>query len=159
MTNRLFHSSRHPRSTVTLARLLGWFSIGLGLAELTAPRQVGRPIGMEDRAILLRLYGLREIAQGLGILLSRDPKPWVWARVAGDALDVGTLVSGSQARPRNLAAAMGTLTAVALVDLYCARRLSPMPVREPRRLADYRTRSGFPRPPEQMRGAASNRVN
>ena len=31
-----------------LARRLGWFSIGLGLAQITAPRSVARMIGVDD---------------------------------------------------------------------------------------------------------------
>ena len=154
--HHLSRSSRHPEATLRLARMLGWFSIGLGVAELLAPRQVGSTVGMEERARLVRLYGGREIAQGLGILLARDPAPWVWARVAGDALDMGTLVTASRARPKDVAVALGVLATIGLVDLYCARRLTPMPVQDPERLADYRSRSGFPRPPEQMRGKGTN---
>lgn len=31
----------------------------------------------------MRLYGLREIATGVGILIAWDRKPWMWRRVAG----------------------------------------------------------------------------
>lgn len=149
-------SSRHPDATLRLARMLGWASLGLGVAELLAPRQVGRATGMDERMQLVRLYGAREVVQGLGILLARDPAPWVWARLAGDALDLGTVLAASRQRPGNLAAAIGVLTAIGLVDLYCARRITPMPVHDPERLADYRGRSGFPRPIDEMRGIAAN---
>ena len=33
---------------------LGWFSIGLGLAEIVAGREIGRSLGMEDRSWLIR---------------------------------------------------------------------------------------------------------
>src|SRR5690606_29940242 len=32
------------------ARMLGWFSLGLGIAELAAPRAVARAIGLDGRA-------------------------------------------------------------------------------------------------------------
>src|SRR3954453_22135368 len=75
----------------SLARGLGWFSIGLGALELCAPRALTRALGMPGSEALVQGYGLREIASGVGILASRDPAPWVWSRVAGDALDLGTL--------------------------------------------------------------------
>lgn len=150
------HSPRHPDATLKLARFLGWFSIGLGLAELLAPRQVGRAIGMDDQSGLVRLYGGREIVQGVGILLAKDPSPWILARVAGDVLDMGTVAAGSRAGSRKLVGALAVLAAVGLVDLYCARRLTPMRVSDPEKLAEYRGRSGFPRPAEEMRGVAAN---
>ena len=63
-----------PRPTHTLARGLGWFSIGLGLAELLAPAQGRRFLGMEEHTGLIRAYGAREIATGIGIL-TQDADP------------------------------------------------------------------------------------
>ena len=87
-------SRRSRRSADALARGLGWFSLGLGLAELIAPRLLGRALGMERQSGLLQAYGVREIATGLGILMSRDPTPWICGRIAGDALDLATLAAG-----------------------------------------------------------------
>ena len=67
----------------TLAGGLGWFSIGLGLGEVVASRGLGRYLGMEDRAGVLRAFGVREIATGVGLLASRRRAPWMWGRVAG----------------------------------------------------------------------------
>jgi hypothetical protein len=77
--------------TDTVADGLGWFSIALGAAELAAPRALDRWLGIGDHETTTRLYGLREIGVGAGILLSRDPTPWLWARVAGDVLDLASL--------------------------------------------------------------------
>src|SRR5579884_2626028 len=74
----------------SLARFLGYFSIGLGLAELLAPRTMSRLTGVRQQG-LLQVYGVREIACGIGILASSRPTEWLWARVAGDALDLGAL--------------------------------------------------------------------
>ncbi len=52
-----------------LAGALGWFSIGLGLAEVVAARSLGRYLGVENRSGLLRLFGVREIVTGVGIPL------------------------------------------------------------------------------------------
>ena len=61
-------SDRRPEtngSAEQLATALGWFSIGLGLAEIAAPSRLARLIGVpdEDRTYgVLRAYGMREIA-------------------------------------------------------------------------------------------------
>ena len=72
----------------SMARRLGWFSIGLGLAEVLAPRALTRGLGMEGNEELVQAYGLREIVTGIGILSSDQPAPWIWGRVGGDALDM-----------------------------------------------------------------------
>jgi uncharacterized membrane protein len=75
----------------------------------------------------LRLYGLRELAAGIGILTQPRPAGWLWARVAGDALDSSSLVA-ALGRPRNDKAkvvfAMTSVAAVTVADVYCARQLS-----------------------------------
>ena len=110
-----------------LARLLGWFSIGLGIAEIVAPRQLSEMIGVEYKPGVFRLLGLREIGHGIGILSQEQPAGAVWSRVAGDMLDLALL--GSQLdsdnpqREKTLAATMSVL-GVTAVDLYTAKSLS-----------------------------------
>jgi len=113
-----------------LANGLGWFSIGLGVAELAAPRQVARLIGAkdEDQTItVLRAYGIRELAAGFGILSQTRPAGWLWGRVAGDLLDIAslgkTLSSDDSNRGRALAATAAVLGVTAL-DVHCAQQLS-----------------------------------
>src|SRR3954453_10522626 len=77
----------------SIARGLGWYSLALGAAQLLAPDSVARAAGVRTSSTLMRLYGLREIACGVGILMSRNPAPFLWARVAGDALDIATLAA------------------------------------------------------------------
>jgi len=137
------------------AQGLGVFSIALGLAELLAPRALARMTGMQGRESLLRAYGLREIATGVGLLASSDPRPWLWGRVAGDALDLSTLALEAGGRPgsgANRNAALWMTTAVGVVDIACAL----LPDRGSRAGAaiDYSDRVGMPRSPGQMRGAA-----
>ena len=150
--------SKHRRRPAdTVARGLGWFSIGLGLFELIAPRIIGRRLGMRRRTALIRAYGAREIATGVGILLAKQPAPWIVARVLGDGLDIGTLTPRLTSRNRyrrNAAIALGAVAGVTALDAFNAKQLSDHARRasEPRR--DYSDRSGFPRSAEQMRGTA-----
>ena len=105
-----------------LAQALGWFSVGLGLAELLAPRAMSQTIGMEDeRPTLLRAYGARELAAGIGILgARRSPSGWLWARVVGDAMDLATLASAALS-PRNrrgrIALAAAAVAGVTALDV------------------------------------------
>src|ERR1041384_575160 len=82
-----------PKSNAKrLARGLGWFSIGLGLTELLAPRAIAKISGVSNKHTgLIRLYGLRELASGIGIFSSKKPTEAVWSRVAGDAIDLVSL--------------------------------------------------------------------
>ncbi len=114
-----------------LARNLGWFSIGLGTAEILAPGLVARISGAPDSRrsrTVIRTYGGREIAQGIAIL-SAMPRPtgWMWGRVAGDVLDIGSVAGGMLSKegsiPRGLFA-ITSLLGVAAVDYYCADKLS-----------------------------------
>jgi hypothetical protein len=131
----------------TLAQGLGWFSIGLGVAELVAPDRLARFLGMEQRTDLIRFYGAREITTGVGILTQGDPTPWLWGRVGGDIVDLATLAVGLAQRSRR--------GSNVVLDVLCAQALSRRPRRRPRlRLPDYSSRRGLPRPPDEMRGAA-----
>jgi len=139
----------------TMARGLGWFSIALGAAELIAPGTLARALGMPEKEGLIRAYGMREIATGVAILKSEDPTPWIWGRVAGDALDIATLMGGLDAdnpRKRNVEIALAAVAGATALDVMCGRKLGAPPER-PLPLEMFE-RSGLPRPPEQMRGAA-----
>jgi hypothetical protein len=112
----------------TLARGLGWFSIGLGLAEVLAPEQLTRFLGVDDdRAPLVRAYGLRELASGVGILAQRHPVAGVWSRVAGDMVDLGTLgtaLNADRAHRGRVIGAMAMVAGVTALDVLCAKQLS-----------------------------------
>jgi hypothetical protein len=113
------------------AAFLGYFSVGLGLAELLIPRAVQRFVGVAEprggTAALTQAFGARELGAGIAILTSRDPAPAVWARVAGDALDIAalgvTLANGRNGRARTLFA-LGNVLAITALDVLTARRLS-----------------------------------
>jgi len=144
-------------SADALAQGLGWFSIGLGVAELVAPERLARFLGMEERTELIRTYGAREILTGVGILSQDDPTPWIWGRVGGDALDLGTLAMGlGRDNPQrgNVGLAIGAVAGVMALDLICAQALGRERERQALPVWDYGDRRGMPGPPEAMRGAA-----
>jgi hypothetical protein len=149
---------RKARSARSMARSLGWFSIGLGIAELVMPHAVARATGMRGRETLVRAYGLREIATGIGLLVARDPTPWVWGRVAGDALDLATL-GAHAADPDNRRAAqsgvaIAAVAGVTALDVACAQSLTRQRRQARMPSHDYSNRRGLPLPPAEMRGAA-----
>jgi uncharacterized membrane protein len=111
-----------------MARALGWFGIGLGLAEVAAPRGLARTIGIdEDRTALLRTLGMRGVATGVGILAGRQ-REGMWARVWGDAMDLaflGAALRGDDGERRGrLAAATAAVAGVTLLDVLCSREVS-----------------------------------
>jgi hypothetical protein len=116
-----------PGQTREFARALGWFSIGLGLAEIAAPRTVSRLAGMRHHPVMLPLFGVREMAAGIGIL-SRPSRPeWMWARVAGDVLDLAALgyeMANSRRSRNRLAAATAAVAAVTTMDVKISSDLS-----------------------------------
>lgn len=106
-----------------IAQALGWFSVGLGMAELFAPRKLQDLVGVEDHENLLRTVGLREVASGVGLLAANNPRPWLWARVAGDAMDasllLGALTSDRNDRPK-VTGALLAAAGIAAIDLLAA---------------------------------------
>jgi hypothetical protein len=113
-----------------ISRGLGWVSIGLGVAEILAPRAIERVLGIGNgqHAGTLRVLGVREIMHGVDLLTHVDPTPGIWARVAGDMLD-GVLLGAAAAktdRPGGFATvATSVLGVVALDVLEATRRGAP----------------------------------
>lgn len=110
-----------------LARALGWFSIGLGLAEIFAPRHMATLAGISSGPALVRSFGMREIGAGIGILSGRETSRWLWSRVAGDGTDLAVLAQGltpSNRRRGRATIALAAVAGVTLLDIYCARRLA-----------------------------------
>jgi len=120
-----------------MARALGWFSIGLGVAEVVAPRRMARLIGLahtDTRRPLLQAFGLREIASGAGILGGGRQAGWLWSRVVGDALDLAMLGrarserGADRARLASATAAVAGVTALDLAASERARRRARAPI-------------------------------
>jgi hypothetical protein len=144
--------TRTNHSARTLARGLGWFSVGLGVAQVVMPGKMARFLGVPEHEGLIRACGAREIAVGVGLLLTDNPKPWIYGRIGGDALDLAglglSIENGTE--QVNAAIAAGAVAGITALDLACARGLAE----ESQEVTewDYSDRSGFPQTPDAMRG-------
>jgi uncharacterized membrane protein len=113
-------------------RALGWLSLALAGPPLSAPRAFCSALAVGDgprQRDAARLVGVRELAAAAG-LLARPSSVWLWARVAGDAMDLGLLTRALRHHDgrgirRTLAATAGVVGITAL-DLYAAGTRSKM---------------------------------
>jgi hypothetical protein len=139
-----------------LARALGWFSIGLGVAELVAPGRIARTLGLDDKQGLIRAYGARELASAVPTL-SVDKPVGLASRIAGDALDLGTLATAlrrDNPQRSNAAIATALVVGITLLDIVAYAGVKAVHRREPGSGRDYSDRSGLPRGPQASRGLA-----
>lgn len=115
------HRHRDRSRVDTLSTALGWFSVGLGAAEMIAPRRMARATGMNEHPSLMRALGAREIASGVGILSKKQTGAWLWARVLGDAMDLAllgaALSSASAEKRRRATVAAAAVAGVAMLDV------------------------------------------
>lgn len=113
-----------------LIQALGWFSVGLGLAEIAAPGSVARLIGINDAHdthAVLRVVGLREIASGIGLLTQPQSSGWLQARVGGDVMNLALLVAAQRApyiQQERVALAMAAVAGVTALDLFANQQLN-----------------------------------
>jgi uncharacterized membrane protein len=148
-----------------LANALGWFSIGLGLAQIAAPRGVARLIGVRDdgRSVsIMRMIGVREIASGIGILSQARRHPsWMWSRVAGDVMDLALLGNALNAKrgDRNrIVSATAAVLGVAALDVISGQQLERRDETDDETATEARRRSRsevtasvtINRPPEEV---------
>ena len=111
------------RDGTKLATALGWFSIGLGAAELVAPRMLGRLIGADANTTsrtTLRVFGARELLAGAMILAGPRRSLPLWNRVLGDAIDVTALVLAMRnpsANRTRLVASLASVLGVTALDV------------------------------------------
>lgn len=139
-----------------LATFLGGFSIALGLVEVLAPYRFNRAIGLRTdghRPGLTRLFGLREIASGVGLLARPRPATWAWARVAGDALDLAALgeaMTEAGTDRRRIAAATAAVVGVTALDIYAGVRLSRRAAEAGWNRVDVRHSVTIARPAEEL---------
>lgn len=112
-----------------VARGLGWFSLALGSVEVLAPATLGRVIGTGRSPLgrtVMRVFGLRELAAGVGILTTSRPARWMTARVAGDVADLAALVLALPMPSTRLGRwllAASSVAAVLALDAKCAQHL------------------------------------
>ena len=137
-----YAEARHSHQK-RLATGLGWFSLALGTAELAAPRAVARLIGIPDDPRLvnvLRAFGAREIASGLGLLAQPREAGWAWSRVGGDAIDLaflGSAASEESADQHRVALAAAAVAGITTLDILCARALREEASRAPSAAAHH----------------------
>jgi hypothetical protein len=139
-----------------LARALGWFSIGLGVAELVAPGRIARSLGLADKERLIWAYGARELASAVPTL-SVDKPVGLASRIAGDALDLGTLALAlrrDNPKRNNAAIAMALVVGITLLDIVAYSGVQAAHSREPGDGRDYSNRVGLPRGQQASRGLA-----
>lgn len=114
------------RDDARLGAGVGWFSIGLGTAQLVATPAVAALLGMRDDGDVrrvLRAVGVREVGCGLGVLARPRAAGWYWARAAGDAMDLALLGAASRsrrARPGRVALSAAVVLGVAALDVLAA---------------------------------------
>jgi hypothetical protein len=108
--------------------MLGQNAIGLGLWGLLAPKSVNSFLGLTNSPEVTRVaFGAREMATG--VVLASDPTRAgvLWARVAGDALDIAVLskLTGADNPKRtNARVALGAVLAITALDIFAAVRMS-----------------------------------
>lgn len=139
-----------------LARALGWLSIGLGVAELVAPGRIARTLGLEGKEGLIRAYGARELASAVPTL-SIDKQVGLASRIAGDALDLGTLATAlrrDNPKRDNAVIATALVVGITLLDLFAYTGVKTAHRRQRGTARDYSDRSGLPRGPQASRGLA-----
>jgi hypothetical protein len=144
-----------------MARNLGWFSLGLGALEILAPQRITRALGMEGQESLVRAYGFREVASGM-LSLSAEKQAGLWSRVAGDGLDMATLMKGfhdDNPKKGNVAMAMMMVGGITLLDIAVAKDVSARHARPAGRPRLYHDRTGFPKGMAASRGIAARKKN
>jgi uncharacterized membrane protein len=113
-----------------VARGLGWLSLGLGLAQISAPGRVARMIGLDDdeanRNTMVAI-GVRELASGVGILVRERPAGPVWTRVGGDVMDLallGRALRRDDGQRNRLTAATAAVVGLTILDVLAGQSLA-----------------------------------
>lgn len=116
-----------------LARGLGWFSLALGAVELVAPGYITRSLGLQGKERLVRAFGAREVLAGVPTL-SVDRQVGLASRIAGDIMDIATLMPALSRHNPQRGNAFLALVAVGTVTprLHRPRRRKSRPRSRPR---------------------------
>src|SRR4051794_20654525 len=113
---------------------------------------------MEGKEALVRAYGVRELGHGI-VSLSPDKHLGLWSRVAGDGLDIATLMTAMRhdnPKRDNVGIALAGVLEVTLLDIIGARGVTARHSRPRGRPRSYRDRTGFPQGVQAARGAAKD---
>ncbi len=112
---------------LTLARLLGWFSLALGAVEVAVPAYLSRRLGLSGGPVLVRAFGVREVAAGLAVLAKSGHAFGPSSRVAGDVLDIAVLARALRRANRRRGAAgvaLALVLGVTALDVLCTTALA-----------------------------------
>ncbi|MDB4980964.1 MAG: hypothetical protein JWM82_1716 [Myxococcales bacterium] len=107
---------------------LGWFSVGLGLAELAAPGALATLVGVPDRPAtrwIVRGLGARELGVGLALLSRPKRAGWLWARTTGDLIDLtllGTALLSPRTNRLRAGTAMAAVVGAAALDAWAGKK-------------------------------------
>jgi len=129
--------SDHP-SKDGVMRALGWLSLTLAGPPLAAADRLCAELGVgtgKRQRTTARIVGVRELAAAAG-LLGRPHPAWLWARVAGDGMDLTVLARAlrnhdGRALRRTVAAtvAVAGITAVDLIAALTRSKRSTTPMK------------------------------
>jgi uncharacterized membrane protein len=111
-----------------VARALVWVSLGLGLAEVLAPKRIQKLVGVRrgKHEALIRFAGFREIGHALMLITQARPQQAVISRVIGDVLDLGLLGAAfttPRVKKNRLAIALASISGITLLDALTATQL------------------------------------
>jgi uncharacterized membrane protein len=152
--DRLRQEGQPTTGAVRTARALGWLSVGLGVAELITPDGIARfSIGRDGsgRTSVVRAPGLGELLSGIGLLARKRPTGWLWARVAGDVMDLALLRSSlRRGNKREVWRSMGVVAGVTLLDTVASIQLSRASAAERRQVRQVTSSVTINRPPEEV---------
>lgn len=116
--------SAQPVTAEGLGNALGWVGVGLGVAALLKPRAIAQAAGLDANRrtmVTMRAIGVRELATSAGLLLRPHKSGWLWARAAGDFLDLGLLAAAGRYQRGNRVALTSALVAgITVLDLLAA---------------------------------------
>jgi len=113
----------------TIGRTIGAASLAIGIADILLGRRLARGVGAGEQmgGRLFHIAGAREIATGVGGLLSPASASPVQWRLAGDLFDLAALgYIAAPANPKRKAAlfALGVVAGVTVVDFLGMRALT-----------------------------------
>jgi hypothetical protein len=117
-----------PAITPSIALGLAMGGIGLGMWGVLFPKTVARTFGLPRNDLAIRtLFGARELATSYRLAGDPTKAESLWARVAGDVLDITVLSAASVPQNRKRHNARFALKAVLLItalDVLAAVRMS-----------------------------------
>lgn len=144
-------------SSDRLVRNIGWFSIGLGIAQVFGAHRITRRLGMEGQETMVMAYGLREIGSGM-MTLSVDKEVGLASRIIGDGMDIATLglaMKFDNPKRDNVAIALVMVAGVTLLDFVMLGAAAGQHKRRGE-VRDYGDRTGFPKGVKASRGLAKS---